>query len=89
MMNHRAPENSVIVRYVYIVSREHQWLYQYLVERFNDDPDVDVVLDRRVTERRHRPAESPTHHERRRVERRRVIPPDDNLRVRSHYIVEL
>jgi hypothetical protein len=77
------------VRYLYVVSREHQWLYRYLVERFQDDPDVDVVLDRRLGERRTEPSAPPVERERRRSERRRPISPDDNLRVRSHYIIEL
>jgi len=86
-------ENCVTVRYKFVVSRDHQWLYRHLLERFQDDPDVDVVLDRRVAERRiERPVERPpehAHRDRRGAERRRAVAPDDDLRVRSHYIVEL
>src|SRR5436305_2072424 len=89
MSSDRTPENCVTVRYLYIVSREHRWLYRHLVERFQDDPDVEVILDRRVGERRTEPTASPTAQERRRSERRRPISPDDDLRVRSHYIIEL
>jgi len=84
-----ASEDRVTVRYMFIVSRDHAWLHRYLVERFNDDPDIEVILDRRVGERRMQQAAVPTQHERRRRERRRAVPPQDDLRVRSHYIVEL
>jgi len=77
------------VRYLYIVSREHRWLYRHLVERFQDDPDVEVILDRRVAERRTQPSPLPAEQDRRRSERRQPISPDDDLRVRSHYIIEL
>jgi hypothetical protein len=85
----RTPENCITVRYLYIVSREHRWLYRHLVERFQDDPDVEVILDRRVSERRAQPSGPRPEQERRRSERRRAISPDDDLRVRSHYIIEL
>jgi hypothetical protein len=77
------------VRYIYVVSRDHPWLYRHLLERFQDDPDVDVVLDRRVAVRRSPQSVSPSSGERRQKERRRAISPDDDLRVHSHYIVEL
>jgi len=77
------------VRYIYVVSRDHPWLYRHLLERFQDDPDVDVVLDRRVAERRRPQSVLPSSGERRQTERRRAIAPDDDLRVHSHYIVEL
>ena len=76
------------MRYIYVVSREHPWLYRHLLERFQDDPDVEVILDRRVAERRRLPSESPPQ-DRRRKERRRPVVPEDDLRVHSHYIVEL
>ena len=85
----RTPENCVTVRYLYIVSREHRWLYRHLAERFQDDPDVEVILDRRVAERRTQPSPPPAEQDRRRSERRQPISPDDDLRVRSHYIIEL
>ena len=77
------------MRYKFVVSRDHQWLYRHLLERFEDDPDVDVILDRRITDRRVDRLREHTTHERRRAERRRAIAPDDDLRIRSHYIVEL
>jgi len=88
MTNEGASEDGVTVRSMFIVSRDHAWLHRYLVERFNGDPDVAVILDRRVGERRMQQAAVPTQHERRRHERRRAVPPHDDLRVRSHYIIE-
>ena len=35
-------------RYLFIVSRQHPELYELLVERFQDDRKVEVILDRRV-----------------------------------------
>ena len=76
------------MRYIYVVSREHPWLYRHLLERFQDDPDVDVILDRRIAERRRPSSQSPSQ-ERRKKERRRPVLPEDDLRVHSHYIVQL
>ena len=75
------------MRHLFVVSRDHPWLYAHLRERFQDDPNVDVILDRRVAERR-TTAQAATY-ERRKAERRRPISEDENLSVRSHYIVEL
>jgi len=77
------------VRYVFIVSRAHAWLYRHLVERFQDDPDVGVILDRRTGERRSTASVVEPVRERRRAERRRAVPTQDDLQVRSHYIVEV
>jgi hypothetical protein len=74
---------------MYIVSREHQWLYRHLVERFHDDPDVEVILDRRTTERRAEARATLPHEDRRRGERRRAVSPEEDLRARSHFIIEL
>jgi len=83
------PENCITVRYLYIVSREHQWLYRHLLERFQDDPDVDVILDRRVIERRINAPMLSAEAERRRQQRRRIVSPEEDLRIHSHYIIEL
>jgi hypothetical protein len=77
------------MRHVFIVSRDHPWLYRHLVERFQDDPDVHVILDRRIAERRTAPPTAQAQRERRRTQRRRAVPPEDDLRTRSHYIVEV
>ena len=79
------------MRYVFVLSREHRWrpwLYDYLVRRFEGDTRVEVIVDRRVADRRGEVSGGPVGSERRRAERRRPVPPEDDLRVRSHYIAE-
>ena len=78
-----------MVRHLFVVSRDHPWLYRHLLERFEDDRNVEVILDRRVGERRAVSLTLGRHRNRRKTHRRRAIPPEDDLRVRSHYIVEL
>jgi hypothetical protein len=77
------------LRHLFIVSRAHPWLYAHLLERFRDDPNVEVILDRRRGERRQDPSNRLPRDERRRRERRRRVAPEDDLGIRSHYIVEL
>jgi len=77
------------VRYIFVVSRDHPWLYRHLLERFEGDRDVEVVQDRRRADRRSQASVSPFPYERRKQERRRAIGTEDDLRVHSHYIVEL
>jgi hypothetical protein len=89
MLNGCPPQNCITMRHVFVVSRDHSWLYRHLVERFQDDPDVHVIMDRRVAERRVGPSASAPQHERRQTERRRTVPPEDDLGSRSHYIVEV
>ena len=76
-----------MLRHVFVVSRDHVWLYRHLTERFHDDTRVDVILDRRLGERRVVRATIPM--ERRKGDRRRWQSPDEDLSVHSHYIVEL
>lgn len=78
-----------MVRHVFVVSRERVSLYEYLLERFKDDPKVAVILDRRIGDRRRSEPLPAGPHERRKGDRRRPVPVSDDLRVRSHYIVEV
>lgn len=82
-------DNHLTVRYLFVVSRGDPWLYRHLVERFENDPNVDVILDRRIGERRRAPKKSTDAPDRRRGERRRPVGAEEDLQVRSHYIVEL
>jgi hypothetical protein len=41
-----------MARYLFVVSRQHRALYDYLLERFSGDPNAQVILDRRRGERR-------------------------------------
>ena len=47
------------MRDVFIVARDESALYAYLKEHFAGRPDVEVVLDRRLGERRRRSEPSP------------------------------
>jgi hypothetical protein len=57
----------------YVVRRDRQDLFAELRIKSNESPDVAVILDRRVTERRRQPQKG-TATNRRRVERRRYHP---------------
>ena len=74
-------------RTLFIVSRQCRDLYAYLTERFATDDAVEVILDRRVLERRRSP-DSPTL-ERRRADRRRRPEVEEELQTRSHAILTL
>lgn len=78
----------MLVRLVFVVSRAHAWLYRHLVERFDQDPNVQVILDRRIAERRREPPPSNRPAERRKGDRRRAVGSEEDLRIHSHYIVE-
>jgi hypothetical protein len=74
-------------RHLFIVSTNHPELHDYLKEQFEEDTNVEVILDRRLRERRaasaHRDAE-------RRVSDRRSRPEiDAQLQCGSHAFVTL
>jgi CRP-like cAMP-binding protein/flavin-dependent dehydrogenase len=68
----RNASQVTLVRYVYVVPRDQTELYEQLSCEFGDDPEVEVVVERRRGERRR--GESSTLPERRRWGRRN---PDD------------
>ncbi len=70
-----------------IVSREHPDLYVYLRDRLAADRDVEMILDRRLGERRGE--QRPSHPQRRRRDRRSRPEVDADLRLRSHVIITL
>ena len=73
--------------YLFIVSRLHPDLFDYLCERFAEDPNVRVIGDQRLGERRRHAAASAA--ERRRAERRSRPEIDEQLLVHSHAIVTI
>jgi hypothetical protein len=75
-------------QHLFIVSRSCGWLYEELVERFRQDEKVEVVLDRRLGNRR-QGGPSFGGAERRRSDRRRRPGVDEELRSRSHMVVSL
>ena len=79
-----------MARHLFIVSRAHQALYDYLLERFRTDEKVTVILDRRVGDRRRGDGKTEWQGvDRRREERRRKTPPDNDLTTRSHQIITI
>ena len=77
-----------MARHLFLVSRREVRLYEYLVERFADDRNVEIILDRRVSHRR-RQTEPYGGPERRRAERRSRFEIDVELQLRSHVILTL
>ncbi|PYM90001.1 MAG: hypothetical protein DME04_24520 [Candidatus Rokuibacteriota bacterium] len=71
--------------HLFIVSRHHHDLYDYLCGRLSGNACVRVITDRRSGERRHRAA--PAAAQRRRTERRTRPEIDEQLRIHSHAIV--
>jgi predicted amidophosphoribosyltransferase len=74
----RAAEEMAIVKHLLIVARHRRELYEQIKRAFAGHETVQVVLDRRVTERRHR--KEPTLPERRGANRRARSIIDDQLR---------
>jgi hypothetical protein len=76
-----------MARYIFIVSLRHRALYDYLLQRFSDDPNAQVILDRRRGERRQ--AEIPVVPEHRRADRRQRPDLSGELRRRSVAVVTI
>jgi len=73
--------------HLFIVSRQHHDLFDYLCDRLSGNACVRVIADRRSGERRQRG--TPAAAERRRTERRMRPQIDEQLRIHSHAIVTL
>jgi hypothetical protein len=78
-----------MARHLFLVSRHEGRLYEYLLERFRDDTNVEVILDRRRGERRRRSSGQAHEADRRRSDRRTRREVDLELKVRSHVILTL
>jgi len=76
-----------MARTLFVVSRRNPDLYQYLRERFASDPAVEVILDRRVAQRRQR--RLPVDAERRRADRRQRPEVEAELQSHSHAIISI
>ena len=74
-------------RNLFVVSRRHPDLYEYLRERFATDPAVEVILDRRLGQRRRSQEVRPV--DRRRAERRKRPEVETELQTRSHAIITM
>ena len=76
-----------MARYLFIVSLRHPALYDHLLARFLNDPNAQVILDRRRGERRQ--AEFLVAHDLRRADRRQRTQVSEELRLRSVAVVTL
>src|SRR5262245_11754561 len=76
-----------MARHLFLFSRLEARRYEYLLERFRDDGNVEVILDRRRGERRRRSERQEP--ERRRSDRRTRREVDLELQLRSHVILTL
>jgi hypothetical protein len=74
-------------RTLFVVSRHHPDLFAYLRERFATDSNVEVILDRRMAQRRQR--EVTPDAERRRADRRSRPEVEMELKTRSHAIITI
>jgi len=76
-----------MARHLFLVAHHEPGLYEYLLERFQGDSNVEVILDRRREQRRRRSEDGGP--DRRRVDRRTHREVDLELLVRSHVILTL
>jgi len=76
-----------MARYIFIVSLQHRVLYDYLLQRFSDDQNAQVILDHRSAKRRQ--AEVPVVLERRQADRRQQPDISEELRRRSVAVVTI
>jgi rRNA maturation protein Nop10 len=78
----RSPERfDVTGRYLVIVNRDHRDLYGYLKTAFSGEPGVQVIQERRTTERRGKSGKAPLDRRRRGDRRKR---PDGEAEVRKY-----
>ena len=78
-----------MARHLFIVSRHHIRMHAYLQERFQGDDKVELILDRRMAQRRSSVGVGAYAEERRRSDRRSRPELDIELRARSHVILTL
>ena len=87
----RAPIRVCMPHHIFVVSRHHPDLYDYLTNRFQHDGNVRVILDRRRGDRRQLQVTGPPPEggRRWRLDRRTRLSVDEELRSRSHTIITL
>ena len=76
-----------MARHLFLVAHHEAGLYEYLLERFQGDSNVEVILDRRREQRRRQAGHDGP--ERRHIDRRTHREVDLELLVRSHVILTL
>ena len=83
----RQENPKAVAKQLLIVARDRGKLYGYLRRAFAGNPTVEVVVDRRRTERRR--IDQPKALERRRGDRRLILDIDDQLRALGWAVVQL
>ena len=79
-----------MARFLFIVARQLPGVYEHLREQFGQEPNVEVILDRRKGERRQPEAsEPPPGVDRRHAQRRRNGSVDEQLRVMGYAFVRV
>ena len=76
----------MVVDILVVVGRDQGELYEYFRWGFGQVPGVEIVLDRRLGERRHRPDRQGWREERRKGDRRRAAGARAELRARGFLI---
>jgi hypothetical protein len=76
-----------MARHLFIVSRQTPYIADYMREQFSEQPEVAVILDRRVRDRRS--GGEPAHVDRRAGDRRQRPEIDTQLRTSFHAFVTL
>jgi len=76
-----------MARHIFVVSVQHPALYDHLLQRLADDPNAQVVLDRRRIERPS--GRTAVARERRQAERRQRPDVSEELRRRSVAVVTI
>ena len=84
---HRGTDESV--KQIVVVERDRQKLYEYVKRAFSGNASVDVVLDRRRSDRRGSSADRSRAPERRRGDRRLMNEIDNHLRALGWAVVRL
>jgi hypothetical protein len=76
-------------RFLFIVARQLPAVYEHLRQQFAEEPNVQVILDRRQTDRREPEPATPAGEERPPAERRQNPGVDDQIRTLGYAFVRL
>ena len=78
-----------MARFLFIVARQLPRVYEHLCQQFAGEPNVEIIFDRRKSDRRQPEAAETPATERRHGERRRNAEVDEQLRVMGYAFVRL
>jgi hypothetical protein len=76
-----------MAKYIFVISPQLPELYDELAQDFRDDPVVEVIVDRRIAERRTATASSPFAQRDRRRRDRRINPSSHNDVAKLGYVL--